>query len=352
MVNGSRKTSGRYKLVCLSNNKSVITIACDSGTGKILAPSNRKVTGADLETLDIYILEHFKNKEALCTYLKNLGYPVSIADACYFSYQHDKTTKYLELVYQNEELHDLAVLCKQYKKQFSNYAVRNRVSSKKIRRLISEQISHEELWKNFYSSLLSYIHEPDFYSYLIEKNLLGERALGFIYDYLNNESCSDKEQQEAFRSAKYYLIDTFTAYKPIRGMIVSRKNYFSFVLGSRSTTSHRLKNPGRKASYFGNVNPFDLISETQLWYLEDHPYFCNLSKAEKEDFILSTLGLTKIPWYERTIYSITQEQISTLEEQLEFSKLTYLEKIRYANNLFAKINSEEEEQPPYQKKKV
>lgn len=350
MTTKLKKTSGRYRLVCLNGNRKVATINCDSVTGRILPPSSKKTTGTDLEVLDIYIIESFKSKEELYAYLKVLGYPVSSTNTICVAYQHNKATKYLELVYQNEELHDLAILCRQYKKRFSSYGVQNRISSKELRKLVSSHISHEELWKDFYHNLISCIHEPDFYSYLVETSLLGERALGFIYDYLNNESGSNHEQHEAFRSAEYYMVDTFTAYKPIRGMIVARTNYFASILkGNRNSN---INGNRQKANYFGYTNPFDLISEIQLGYLEDHPSFDTLSDVEKDDFILSILGLTTVPWYERTIRSMMPEQIEALETQSEFMQLTYLEKIRYANKLLThKLNSEEE-QPPYQKKKV
>ncbi len=352
MANVSKKTSGRYRLVCLNGNRKVATIICDPITGRILAPTGKKIVGADLETLDIYILKNFKNEKELLLYLRKIGYPVTETDTCYFAYQHDGTTKHLDLVYQNMELYDLAVLCKQYKKQFSGYAARNKVSSKELRKLISKEISYEELWKDFYDHLLSDIHNPYFYDYIVREPLLGDRAIGFITDYLNNEGCVNREQQDAFNSAKYYLIDTFTAYKPIRGMIVSRINYFKSILKPGAITSFGSKRPGRKVSYFGSVNPCDLISETQLWYLEDHSYFNNLSKVEQDDFILSSLGLTRIPWYERTIYPVSLDQVKVLEEQPDFSGLTYLEKIRYANKLLSSEISPSEEQSSYQKKKV
>ncbi len=350
MANVSKKTSGRYRLVCLNGSRKVATIVCDPGTGKILAPTGKKIVGADLETLDIYILEKFKNKEELFSYLKALGYPVSMSDTCCFSYQHNKATRYLELVYGNQELHDLAILCKQYKKRFSEYLVRNNISSKELRKLVSSQISREKIWKDFYNSLLSYIHDPDFYAYLAENNLLGERAFGFIYDYLRNESCLDREQQDAFRSAEYYLIDTFTAYKPIRGIVVARSNYFSSIF--KGNKNRNMSSREVRENRFGYINPFHLISQIQLEYLEDHPYFDNLSDAEKEDFILSILGWTTVPWYERTIRPMDPGQIEALEVQPEFSKLTYLEKIRYANKSLTNKCNFEEDQSPYQKKKV
>lgn len=347
MANVSKKTSGRYRMVCLNGSRKVATIVCDPGTGKILAPTGKKIVGADLETLDIYILEKFKNKEELFSYLKALGYPVSMSDTCCFSYQHNKATRYLELVYGNQELHDLAILCKQYKKRFSEYLVRNNISSKELRKLVSSQISREKIWKDFYNSLLSYIHDPDFYAYLAENNLLGERAFGFIYDYLRNESCLDREQQDAFRSAEYYLIDTFTAYKPIRGMIVSKNSYNCMLRSVIASVC-----PERKINYFASINPFDLISEVQLCYLEDHSYFSSLSKIEKEDFILSILGITLVPWYERTLTPITQEQIDALEKQPGFLELTYLKKIRSANKLLESKMNSSKGQSSYQKKKV
>lgn len=350
MTTQLKKTSGRYRLVCLSGNKKIATINYDSLTGKILPPSSKKVIGTDLELLDIYIFENFRSKEELYAYLKALGYPVSLTDTVCITYQHNKTTKYLELVYQNEELHDLAILCRQYKKKFSNYGVQNSISSKKLRKLVSSQISSEDLWKGFYHSLISYIHDPDFYYYLAETNLLGERAMGFIDDYLNNESCIDYKQEEAFRSAQYYIVDTFTAYKPIRGIIVARSNYFSSIF--KGNKNRNMSSREVRENRFGYINPFHLISQIQLEYLEDHPYFDNLSDAEKEDFILSILGWTTVPWYERTIRPMDPGQIEALEVQPEFSKLTYLEKIRYANKSLTNKCNSEEDQPPYQKKKV
>lgn len=348
MTNALRKTSGRYRLVFLNEKwKKETIIDCDTLTGKILPAKKQKITGADLPILDMYILNHFKNEESLRRFVQKLGYPITEDDTPRFSYQHNGMTNYLELVYQNEELYELAILCSQYKKRFTEYAYEHKLSSKELRKLISKEISHETLWKNFYDRIISALHKPDFFKYIIEEPLLGDRIINFIVDYLNNEACINEDQREAFYSARYYLIDTFTAYKPIRGMIVSEINYVKTITPF-SPIAQTHKND-KKACYFGYTRPFHLISESKLCYLESQPYFCSLSKEKQEDMILGLLGLKEIPWYKQTLHPLSELQITSLEAIPYFNGLTYLEKIKYANDSIFHVNNKETEQFTYQK---
>lgn len=349
-----RATSGRYRLVYVNKltNKETV-ISCNPLSGEIIPPLKTKNKGLDLTTLDIYIIENFETEVALRSNLQHLGYLITDNDKMYIAYQHNGIIKYLDLVYGHEKLHDLAVLCRQYKNRFSNYAVKNNIASKEIRGLISREISCDQLWRDFYDNLIAYIHDPDFYSYLIKEMSLDNRTSAFIVSFLNNEACLDGEQREAFNSAKYCLIQTFTAYKSIRGVIVSRINYLKRLQDRADVKYFGTKqDTARRVSYFGYTDPFQLISNIQLWHLEDHPAFSQMSRVGQEDFILSLLGLKKVPWYERTIYPISAMEVKCLEENPDFATLTYLEKIRFTNKLFSKNVDTVEARDSYQKKRV
>ncbi|MCI9233568.1 MAG: hypothetical protein HFH08_03090 [Bacilli bacterium] len=344
MRNTQRKTSGRYRFLFVNpTTKEEIVIACSTLDGTIYPAGTEKVAGADLTVLDMYVLENFEDQESLRLFVNSLGYAITCDYVPKFAYQHNGATNYLDLVYKNSQLYDLAILFHQYKQRFSNHVFQKGLSRKEFRKIISKEISQESLWKQFYVDLISKIHEASFCSYIMQDMMLGERAVGFIIDYLDNEQRVTLQQKEAFASAKYYLMDTFTAYKPVRGMIVSINNYLA-LCQARTVTGCSWN----RANYFGYVNPFQLISEEQLGYLESHSSFERMSVKEKEDMILSFLHLTEVPWHQRTIYPLSDIQIEAMESDVAFSKLTYLEKIRFANDLLGKSGGE----IPYQKKKI
>lgn len=270
-----KKTSGRYRLVLWNpENKSIVPILCNPLTGEILPVSEKKGVGADLAVLDSYLLEHFKNELELRTLLQSFGYSLTDATMLQFAYQHNGNTKLLELVFQSQQLHDLALLCQSYKQRYNEYITHNYLSPKELRKLIVKDMSQEKLWKQFYESIIQQIHEKDFYIYLKQSLLIGDRIFSFIQDYLIYEGKSRIEEQEAFSVAKHHLIDTFTSYKPIRGMIVARKNYMK---------------PSQSDIISWNEDSIIPISNAALFYLESHPYFESLSDTEKQALIFELL---------------------------------------------------------------
>lgn len=270
-----KKTSGRYRLVLWNpENKSIVPILCNPLTGEILPASEKKVVGADLAVLDSYILEHFKNELELRILLQSFGYSLTDTTMLQFAYQHNRNTKLLELVFQSWQLHDLALLCQMYKQRYNEYITHNRFSPKELRKLIAKDMSKEKLWKQFYESIIQQIHEKDFYIYLKQSLLISDRIFSLIQDYLTYEDKLSIEEQVAFSMAKRHLIDTFTSYKPIRGMIVARNNYI------KSTQSNTIS---------WNEDSIVPISNAALFYLESHPYFESLSDTEKQALIFELL---------------------------------------------------------------
>lgn len=350
MANTLRKNSGRYRLMFINEKwKKEIVIGCDTLTGKILPVKEQKVLGTDLPILDRYILENFKDEESLRLFVRNLGYSVTEDDIPKFAYQHNGMTNYLDLMYQNSKLYDFSVLfaiCKQKNIRANNFM--SNTARRSLRQIISDEIVKEPLWQKFYTDFIDQIHEPNFYTYLTEKMILGDRATGFITDYLNNEHCITNTQNEAFSSAKYYLADTFTAYKPIRGAIIARINYLSKLTQPPLQVCTIISPKSKLKNSFVKINPWELLTEEQLLYLESHKSFFSMSTSEQENMLVSLLGFTEIPWHERTLQTLSVEQIDYLEDHPYFSNLSYVEKIEFVDRLCQK----EETPTSYQKKKI
>ena len=336
---------GRYSLVFTdSMQKHFISIDCDINTGEIKEPQ-KKIKKLDLPIIDEYILTHFKDEKELKSYLNSLGYKIPEGYKPRIAYQSNHQLKFLEVIYQNHELYELALLCSRYKTKFSDVASRRDLPNIELRKLVSKAIQSEELWKIFYAELINCLRNPNFYHYLTQNSILGDRALGYIHDYLDSE-----DETEAFFSARYYLIDTFTAYKPIRGIIVCMQQYYQIsgidvrCESDICTLTENLENEEKEpVKHHKNNNFLSLLSESQLLYLEKHEYFCQLSQREKENIIVSLLS---IPWYECVDYTLKEEEIFYFESHEYFVNLPYYEKIEFVNRYFSK-----NKQKKYQMKK-
>lgn len=346
-----RKTSGRYRLVFLdSNNTCQISINCELLTGKFLPNQSMAVrSGLDLPILDQYILQHFKDEQQLRMALSYLGYCIPKNYEPKIAYKSEGTEKYLELVYQNQELYQLAVLCSQYKEKYGAYAEAHNMSSRDLRKLISGKICEEPLWKNFYKRLINSLGIPDFYLFMQQDGVLKDRELGYMKDYLDNQDCATQEQRKAFDSACYYLRDTFTAYKPIRGMIVCQDNYQSY-LEENYYSVHQLERSKEISTQgdFLQLDPFSLLTEAQQMYLESHESYAKMPESKKVDTILTGLGITQIPWYKRTIRILSEAEAAYLEKHKAFDQMSYLEKINFANRIIA--HEEQAEPAGFQKR--
>lgn len=335
-----KRTSGRYRLVFIHPRTSqMIPIFCDQGTGKIepFSPC-KKPRGTDLTVLEQYILENITDESFLRQHVQSLGYPISNNFVPRISYQHDQTTRYLELVYQNKRLFIMAGLCRQYKAKYTTYIARKALSSGEIRQLISSEISKETEWKECYESFIKCIHMSDFYSYIFNHPLVNKRTLKYIFDYLKNENAISREQQEAFQSAKHHLINTFTSYKPIRGMIICQAQYFN----EDSINNHELSTEPKsdkleilkRCQQWNDI--LSLLSNEQREYLEKHRNFDYMSQEALEEIVFSALGIPYIPWYEKIDIPISEFEIAYLEKHDTFNQLPYLKKIDFVNSILSK----------------
>lgn len=334
-----KRTSGRYRLVFIHPRTSqIVHIFCDQSTGKIepFFPA-RKPSGTDLTVLDQYILENITNESSLRQLVLSLGYQISKDFVPRISYQHDQTTRYLELVYQSKQLSTMAELCRQYKSKYATYIARKTLSSGEIRQLISNEISKETVWKEFYKNVIAQIHIPEFYFYLFSHPLVNKRTLKYIFDYLKNEKAISREQQEAFQSAKYQLINMFTSYKPIRGMIICQSEYFSANELNNHELSIRTEDDKleilKKCEQWSDI--FSLLTNEQMEYLESHPQFDCMTQEEQEEIVFSALEIPYVPWYEKIDIPISESQITYLEKHDAFNRLPYLKKIDFVNSILS-----------------
>ncbi len=261
-----KKTVGRYRLV-LSKEQTTLPISCNSTTGEILPPTFTN-KGMELTILDQHILQKFENEQQLCLHLQSLGYIIPQGYRPKIAYQSEGQTKLLEIVYQNPMLAQMANICQKQKEKYQN------LSGKEFRQSISKGIKEEPTWIQFYRKLKADIKSRDFCDYIINSPLLGKRILQQIRNYLDE-----------LPSSEYYLGETFTSYKPIRGMILMRQQYQE-TLGipiDYDTPENELQ---QLSSYF---------SEPEMMYIEKHDAYERMTTPEKLKLLKSFLERTARP---------------------------------------------------------
>lgn len=257
-----KKTNGRYKLV-FCDDQTKLFISCNINTGEILPPtfSNK---GMDLPILDQYLAQTFENEQQLRCHLKSLGYIIPEYYKPKIAYQSQGHTRLLEIIYQESTLIQMAIICQKYKERYKN-RLEEKKSNQELRRIISKGISEEPAWIQFYKKMKSNIQSEEFHHYIMKYPLLGNRVLWQIQNYLDQTERSE-----------YYLRDTFTSYKPIRGMIVMMKKY---------------------QETFGEFAPkselqslCNCFSESELLYIEKHPNYERMTDEEKIQLLSSFLS--------------------------------------------------------------
>lgn len=330
MKANNKRTSGRYKLLFLNlENNRRIQIQCNFMTGEIIPCSLAgNDSGLDLPVLDHYILEHFTDEEQLRSKLRKLGYYIPANFEPRIVYRSNGEEKFLRLVYQNSELCELAVLCKNYKEKYNDYAARKGLSSRELRKLISHEIGKEHIWKDFYWQLLRDIHVPDFFDFLQEGTILDDRVCGYMKDYLDNEDQSSQERRRAFASAQYYLKDTFTAYKPIRGMIVCQLEYQQLLFDEY----HRSVQSGSPQTR--DQEKKEILGSSVQYQTYDNGRQISIDGMLCDNF--GGLSVSRIPWYERTARHLNEMEVAYLEKHDTFDRLSDDAKIAFVNSLLVK----------------